>query len=126
MPHLLLALALLMGADKAEPEPKPAKPPKADIRGTAKDVAGLRARGLVGRMLVEGKKEKDTGYDKASVTIRTGAKIYWWKGGKKVEAKFSDIKDGCVVQCLFVGPVDTSLPVKALASEVLILSTPKK
>ena len=77
-------------------------------------------------MLVEGKKEKDTGYDKASVTIRTGAKIYWWKGGKKVEAKFSDIKDGCVVQCLFVGGVRESYPVQATAGEVLILSAPKK
>ena len=41
----LLALALLMGADKAEPEPKPAKPPKADIRGTAKEVAGAAGPG---------------------------------------------------------------------------------
>ena len=126
MSQLMWAAFLIWGADKAEPEPKPVAPPKADIRGTVSEVSGLKARGLIGRMLVEGKKEKDTQYDKASVTLPMGVKIHKWQGGKKVEVAFKDIVPGCVVQCVFDGPVAESYPVQARASEVLILSFPKK
>lgn len=123
---LVSVVVVLTGADKAEPEPRPVKPPKADVRGTVKSVSALRARGLIGRMLIEGKKEADTGHDKASVTILAGATIEKWVGGKKVKAKFDDIKPGCVVQCVFTGPVAESYPVQARTKEVLILGTPKK
>jgi beta-N-acetylhexosaminidase len=114
----------LMGADRAEPEP--AKPPKADVRGEVKNVAAVDAKAFIGRMLVEGKKEADTGHDKASVTILRGAKIQKWVGGKAVDAKFEDIKPGCKVQCVFTGPVAESYPVQARTKEILILECPKK
>jgi hypothetical protein len=55
-----------------------------------------------------------------------GAKIEKWVGGKRVKATFADIKVGSVVQCVFTGGVDASLPVQALGKEVLILEAPKK
>src|SRR5215207_6482255 len=114
-----LAMVGLVWADKSEPEPAKKAPPKADIRGKVSGVAALRARGLVGRMSVDGKKEKDTEYDRASVTLTSTTKFYKWVGGKKKDAKFGDIKKGSVVQCNFVGPVAESYPVQAKAGEVL-------
>jgi beta-N-acetylhexosaminidase len=122
---LLSVVVFVVGADKKEPETKAAKPPKADVRGTVKTVTALRAKGGVS-LLIEGKKEKDTGYDKASVSVLAGATVEKWVDGKKVKAKVSDIKVGCKVQCVFSGPVLESLPVQASAKEVLILETPKK
>lgn len=122
----LFALALV-AAD--EPEPKKKKdvaPPKADVRGEVKSVTFLRAKDLVANILVEGAKEKDTGHDKASVTLTNATKVYAWADGKKVEAKAADLKQGCRVQCVFTGPVAESYPVQARASEVVILAEPKK
>jgi hypothetical protein len=122
---LVLVVVAILGGDKDDPEPAKA-PPKADIRGKVTTVAALKAKGLVGRIRVEGKKEKDTGYDDAMVTIPSTAKIYLWEAGKKKDAKFSDIKRGTRVQCVFTGPVTRSIPPQARASEVLILEQPKK
>jgi hypothetical protein len=126
MARMMALAALAAFALGAEPEPKAEAPPKAAIRGVVKTVTGVKIKGLVGRMMVEGMKEKDTGYDKASVSILTGAKFYFWKDGKKEEAKFKDIVRGCVVQCDFTGKVLESYPVQARTMEVLILSVPKK
>ncbi len=123
---LLAALAFVMGADKPEPEPAPVKPPGASIRGEVKTVTPVKVKGLIGRLLVEGAKEKDTQVDSARVGLKAGGKVYFWKDGKKAEATFKDIKPGCVVQVDFVGIVRESLPVQADTMEVLILSTPKK
>jgi beta-N-acetylhexosaminidase len=124
---VLFAAALaLVAADKAEPEPKKVAPPKADVRGEVKKVTGLRAKDLVGNVLVEGSKEKDTQHDKASVTLTSKTKIYLWADGKKKDAKFTDVKEGSKVQCVFTGPVAESYPVQARASEVIILEEPKK
>ncbi|MBY0229022.1 MAG: hypothetical protein K2W96_07070 [Gemmataceae bacterium] len=126
MSRLVLAVALVLGADKAEPEPKPAAPPKADIRGVVKMGTPVKIRGAVFRMMVEGKKEADTKHDKARVSLKPGGKVWLWKDGKKVAAAFKDIKPGCVVQCDFVGAVRESYPVQADTDEILILSFPKK
>lgn len=126
----VLAALLLYTAEKARSvDPEPATdtaPPKADVRGEVTRVAALRAKGLIGSLLVEGKKEKDTQHDKASVTLPQEVKIFKWTKGKKVEAKFDDIKKGDQVQCVFTGPVAESYPVQAKASEVLILPAAKK
>jgi len=121
---LLASLAFVMGADKAEPEP--AKPPKADVRGEVTSVSAVNGRATIGNMLIEGAKEKDTTHDKASVSVERGAKFFKWSGGKKVAAKFEDVKVGCKVQCDFNGPVRESYPVQAGTREVLILESPKK
>jgi hypothetical protein len=95
------------------------KPPKADVRGKV-DRITLKDKKIVG-FFVDGKSEKDTQYDKASVTLRPKAKIYKWVKGKKEEAKLEDIKKGAIVQCVFEGAVRESFPVQADAIEVLIL-----
>jgi hypothetical protein len=123
---LFVAVLALLGADKAEPEPAKKGPPKADIRGKVTSAVPLRARDLVGRIGVEGVKEKDTQYDKAVVTIPGKAKVLRWLDGKEVPAKFSDLKVGSRVQCVFTGPVRESYPVQASAAEVLILEGPAK
>ncbi len=121
----LMALAAAALSLAADVEPA-AKLPKADVRGVVKDVGGLRAKDYVGRMTVEGKKEADTSYDAAVVLMKNDTKFYRWAGGKKTEAKFGDIANGCTVQCVFTGGVDDSKPVQAQASEVIILAPAKK
>ena len=124
----VLALAVIgtVSADKTDPEPAKKAPPKADIRGKVSSVTALRAQGLVGAISVDGKKEKDTQYDKASVKLTSSTKFYKWVDGKKKDAKFSDVKEGSKVQCVFTGPVAESYPVQATASELIILEEPKK
>jgi beta-N-acetylhexosaminidase len=116
----VLAVVVLLGADRADPEPA-TKPPRADVRGKVTQVTALRARGLVGSLLVVGVKEKDTSHDRASVRLTSETKFHRWAAGKKQAAKFTDIKVGVKVQCVFIGPVAESYPVQARASEVLIL-----
>jgi len=120
----LLLAGFAFADDMTEPETK--APPKADVRGTVKKLTVFRGQGSVGGILVEGSKEKDTTNDKASVTVTTATKIYRWVNGKKKDAKFTDIKEGSTVQCVFTGPVLESYPVQAKAGEVLILADPKK
>ena len=129
MSYLLLA-ALVLGADKAEPSPEPdSPPPKADVRGEVKSIPPppVKSRLYLGRLLVEVKKEKDTTHDKAIVLVLNAAKVYRWKAGKKVEAKYEDIVVGCKIQAVFDGPAGgKGAVVSGRATEVLILSTPKK
>ncbi len=123
--HTFALILTMTAAEKPDPEPKPVAPPKADIRGKIESLAGLKAKGLVGSIRVEGDKEKDTDYDKAAVRLTTATKFYEWKDGKKKAAKFADLKVGTRVQCVFTGPVAESYPVQATASEVLILPAKK-
>lgn len=125
---VVVALALVAAdKDKSEPEPKKVEPPKADVRGQVTKVTPSRAKGVVGSILVEGSKEKDTQHDKASVRLTSTTKFYKWSSnGKKVEAKFGDVTEGSKVQCVFTGPVAESYPVQAVASEVIILEEAKK
>jgi hypothetical protein len=114
---LLLGLVAVVRAD-SEPEPKPVAPPKADIRGEVESITGDRLR-------IVGTKEKDTQHDQAVVTVPRTAKVYLWKGGKKVAAKFADIKKSDLVQAIFTGDIRESFPIQATASEVLILPAKK-
>ena len=97
-----------------------------EVAVEAENVYGVKARGLVGAMLIKGTKEKDTAYDQAAVSVPTTAKVYRWVKGKKLDAKFGDIKKGDRVQATFTGPVLESFPVQAKASEVIILEAPKE
>src|SRR5262245_5551693 len=122
---LLGAVVLVMGADMADPEPKPPKPPAADVRGKVAVIMPVRmGNGQV--LAVEGRHEADTSHDRAGVTVGPGTAIAKWVGGRKVKAAMADIKPGCIVQCVFDGKVLQSLPVQARAIEVLILAAPKK
>jgi beta-N-acetylhexosaminidase len=102
---------------------------KADIRGrvTNQTAAGEEARkkGVLGTLLIEGAKEKDTGYDKAYVRVTAKTKVEKLDGKERKPARFEDLKKGARVQAVFTGPVAESYPVQATAAAVLILEEAK-
>jgi len=100
---------------------------KADVRGTVAEVnlAKPNAAGILGVILVEGKKEATTAHDKASVRITTRTKLVKLVGKECKAATIDDLKKGARVQANFVGPVAESYPVQATAGAVLILEAAK-
>lgn len=95
------------------------------------DTQGVSIRGSViavgdydegkGRLiLVEGTKESDTQYDKASITVPKNAKMYAMTDGKKKKASVTELRSGQRVEVVFTGPVRESYPVQAEAKEVVI------
>lgn len=102
------------------------KPAKADIRGTIKKVTALGLKDVIGSIMVDGMKEKDTEYDKAFVRITKKTKIEKLEGKERKPATFKDLKEGAVVEAVFDGPVAESYPVQAIAGAVLILPAKKE
>ena len=120
----LLALALpLTSAGQGDAD-------KVDIRGLITQASPAKEdaqkKGLLGSIRVEGAKEKDIGYDKASVRVTDKTKIEKLVGKERKPARFDDLKKGCKVQALFTGPVAESYPVQATAKEILILEEAKE
>lgn len=103
----LLAFLLIVNIAGAEKAP-------VSIRGTITEIGG-------NGFLVEGKKEADTSYDKASVTILKKTTILRVEGELLKEAKADDLKKGMRVEVTFVGPVRESYPVQADARKIVIL-----
>jgi hypothetical protein len=97
---------------------------EADIRGiitninkTVEDSTG----DIIGTILIEGNIEKDTGYDKASVTITKETRILESKNGKLIKVSLDSLKPNQRVQALFTGMIAESYPVQVRAKEVVIL-----
>lgn len=97
-------------------------------KGSTKEDIGIRGQitevskndsGKITSILVEGKVEQDTAYDKASVFIGEKTKIY--KNDTKAELKAADLKEGTKVEAVFEGPVRESYPVQADASIIRII-----
>jgi beta-N-acetylhexosaminidase len=76
--------------------------------------------GTEGTILVEGKVEADTSYDKASVRITKETLIQ--KDAMSRSFELSDIEIGSRVEVIFEGPVAESYPVQGTADAVRILS----
>jgi hypothetical protein len=96
----------------------------ADIRGEITNVqAAANNPNSVGFIRVEGNKERDTQFDKASIRVTPRTAIFKIGDGKKVAAKFSEFKVGQTVEATFTGPVAESYPVQATASEIVILKS---
>jgi beta-N-acetylhexosaminidase len=90
-----------------------------DIRGTITSVTPAEAEGdLLGSILVEGERSKDTSYDKASIRITRTTKVLG-QDGKALA--FEQLTPGLAVEAEFEGPVAESYPVQATASGVLVL-----
>ncbi|MCX7708771.1 MAG: YobA family protein [Clostridia bacterium] len=70
-------------------------------------------------ILVEGKQESDTAYDKATVSISRNTKIF--KGTDKQKLSVEDLKEKMTVEVVFEGPVAESYPVQAKAKIVRVL-----
>jgi beta-N-acetylhexosaminidase len=75
--------------------------------------------GKTATLLVEGQKEEDTQYDKASVRVTSDTKIY--KGDSKTKLSMTDIKEGMKVEIYWDGPVAESYPVQMGANIIKIL-----
>ena len=69
-------------------------------------------------ILVEGQKEEDTEYDRASVTV-TDKTAVTKDGG---ESTPDDLQTGVQVEVRMTGPVMESYPVQGSASEIVILT----
>lgn len=98
---------------------------KISIRGMPISVAPAtdeeKQAGIIGTMLVEGTKAKDTEHDKAFIKITKTTKIFIKSGKDLKPAKFEDLKGGQKMEVQFVGPVAESFPVQATAGKIVIL-----
>ena len=101
------------------------KKDKVSLRGMAASVTAandeqLKA-GVLGELLMEGKKDKDTEYDKAIVKVTKSTKIFKMVGGDLKPATFDDLKSAGKMEIQFTGPVAESFPVQATAGKIIIL-----
>jgi len=91
------------------------------IRGVVTDIV----RGKDGiTMLVEGKLEHDTSFDKASVTVNMKSVVLRDNTPITGLFAFSEIKKGDTVEVTFNGPVAESYPVQGVAATVRIVTAP--
>ena len=72
-------------------------------------------------VLIEGKLQSDTSFDKASVTVTDKTKIYREDAQGRHLVDFSYLRVGQIVAATFTGAVAESYPVQATASEIVIL-----
>lgn len=101
------------------------KKDKVSLRGMAASMTAasdeqLKA-GVLGELLMEGKKDKDTEYDKAIVKVTKSTKIFKMVGGDLKPATFDDLKGAGKLEIHFSGPVAESFPVQATAGKIVIL-----
>jgi beta-N-acetylhexosaminidase len=116
---MLAAVIFIMGACSTQDNGGLEQP------GDAAEVIGVRGE-ITARndnpdgsitLLVEGEKQEDTEYDKASVTVRDETAIF-----KNEEAASADaLQIGVRVEVVMTGPVAESYPVQGKAAEVRIL-----
>jgi Protein of unknown function (DUF3221) len=76
---------------------------------------------LLGAILIEGVKEADTRFDKASVRVTKETRIFDERETERKQVSFDTLKTGQKVSAQFVGPVMESYPVQANAGEIIIL-----
>lgn len=116
----LLAIGLTAAAVAQDKEKE-----KVSIRGMPASVSpadddGKKA-GILGTILMEGRKDKDTDYDKAMVKVTKATKIFQQVGRELKPASFDDLKPGVKMEIQFQGPVAESFPVQATAGKIVIL-----
>jgi len=99
---------------------------KVSIRGTPASVSPAdeesKKAGILGTVLIEGRKDKDTEYDKAMVKVTRATKIFKLIGKDLKEASFDDLKPGVKMEIHFAGPAGESYPVQATAGKIVIVS----
>lgn len=110
--------------------------PPVPARGAEEPGAATRVdvRGKIGSMrfqpddsgvtlLVEGEKEADTGYDKASVGTQENVTRLFRRrpDGSREPITMMSFRLGQTVEATFTGPVAESYPVQATAAEIIIV-----
>ncbi len=114
------------GGGPASP-PAPPADDRLDIRGTVTSLAPPGApptgQGILGAILVEGVLAPDTKHDKAVVTLRDTTRIFEQHGQERRPVSVAALRVGQQVEVRFAdGPYLASYPVRAGASEVVILA----
>src|SRR5947209_1463100 len=121
--RLLPALVALVLAVPAVAQDKEKE--KVSIRGMPASVSPAdeeaKKSGVLGTILMEGRKDKDTEYDKAMVKVTKATKIFHQVGKDLKPASFDDLKPGTRLEIQFQGPVGESFPVTATAGKIVIL-----
>lgn len=114
---LTLAGACLLGAAQAH------SASQVDIRGAITHLHSAQGESgkSLGSVLIEGVKESDTQFDKASVQVTTETKLFIKQGKERRATEFAALKEGQKVEASFSGPVMESYPPQATAAEITIL-----
>src|SRR4029077_7912537 len=105
----------------AAPQEKATEETGPDIRGTITRIAEKEPDRPGPRILVEGKKEPDTRWDRAWIQITPETHILKREGQENRPAKAGDLAVGQTVEARFTGPGAKSLPLQAEAKEIVIL-----
>lgn len=95
---------------------------KVDIRGTITAVKAQGQNGVLATLMIDGELEKDTSYDRASVSVTGESLIYIREGQGRRQVTPDYLKIGQRVEVKFVGPVAKSYPVQVGAGEIVILN----
>ena len=82
---------------------------------------GSWSAGILGSVLIEGKLQSDTSFDKASVAVTDKTQIYLEDAQGRHAVDFSYLRVGQIVAATFTGAVAESYPVQATASKIVIL-----
>ncbi len=116
----LIVLLFILGC--ASPKKEPSEK-WVDIRGNITNILQAdkqsKEEGILGLVLIEGRIEEDTKFDKALVTVRNTTHIL--KEESHQEVAFESLEIGQKVEARFTGPVLESHPVQTTASEIVIL-----
>jgi hypothetical protein len=112
---LVLALSLACGSDG----PSSAD---ADIRGGLTGVTPAEDGGdVAGSVLIDAGLQAETPYVRASVTVKKKTRIFLSRDGRYERVEFDALKVGMLVEARFTGVVEPTDPVRATASEIVIL-----
>jgi len=111
---LLISTAVLIACVLAltwscAPASPPEEPPS--IRGQITSITPSE-KGSEGSVLIEGAKESDTAYDKASVRITADTRIFDADGNPGLS--FGDLETGMRVEAWFTGPSRSPIPCRRL------------
>jgi beta-N-acetylhexosaminidase len=119
---ILAGLAsLLLAAAACDDGGEEEIPEEPSIRGAITNVVA-GDDGVITSVLVEGKVEPDTVYDKASLRVDEDTEVFRQEGEERVEASRADLAKGQRVEAWIIGPVAESYPVQAYAGQVVILA----
>lgn len=70
---------------------------------------------------IVGKRDADTQYDRADVTVNRATSIFRRRGGLHEALTFDSLIAGMMVEVTFTGPVMESYPVRATAATIAVI-----
>jgi len=112
---LIVTVALVFNAIGCTASPGSKEKDKIGIRGQITKKLTDDNQNVRG-ILVEGRVEVDTMYDKASVGIDKDTEIYMGNSNQKLSAV--ELKEGIKVEVIFGGPIAESYPVQGKAKTI--------